>query len=178
VVLSERNIREDSLLVIDLDTEKEVQIPVTIHDALQSYPILTRERPAAYILAKSERKAAEKLRLLGVQVDSISSNLETEVESYQVPGWGNQVDEEDDNQDEEDSKSVSKGNSSLKSDLKKFPPGTYVIYLNQDKGNLVCELLEPENPNGFLAVKVIRFSGNSRNSEYPVYRSMKAISIK
>jgi hypothetical protein len=95
-----------------------------------------------------------------------------------VPGWGNQADDEDDNQDEEDSKSVSKGNSSLKSGLKKFPTGTYVIYLNQDKGNLVCELLEPENPNGFLAVKVIRFSGNSRNSEYPVCRSMKAISIK
>ena len=178
VVLSERKTREDSLLVIDLDNENEVQIPITIHDALQSYPILERERPKAYILAKSEKKAAEKLRLLGVQVDSISSSIEAEVESYQVPGWGNQADDEDDNQDEEDSKSVSKGNSILKSGFKTFTAGTYVIYLNQDKGNLVCELLEPENPNGFLAVKVIRFSGNSRNSEYPVYRSMKAISIK
>ena len=178
VVISERKMRNDSLLVIDLDTEKEIKMPVIIHDALQSYPVLSRERPFAYLLDKKEKKAAEKMRILGLQVDSLSAALETEAESYQVPGWGNESSEDDDVQNDEDESKKVLENGQVKKITQIFPAGTFVIPLRQDKGNLVCELLEPENPNGFLAMKVIRFSGASKKADYPVYRVMKPIPTK
>jgi hypothetical protein len=175
VVLSERKERKDSLLVIDLDTENEISIPVVIHDALQSYPTLSRDRPVAYLLAGTEKKAAEKLRILGIQVDSTSASIELEVETYLVPGWGNETMDEDDLQSEDDETKKALQNGQVKKITRSFSAGTFVIPMQQDKGNLVCELLEPENPNGFLAMKVIRFSGKDKHHDYPVYRCMKPL---
>jgi hypothetical protein len=178
VVLSERKERKDSLLVIDLDTENEISIPVVIHDALQSYPVLSRGRPFAYLLDKREKKAAEKMRILGLEVDSLSAALETEAESYQVPGWGSESSDDDDVQNDEDESKKVIENGQVKKITRIFPAGTFVIPMRQDKGNLACELLEPENPNGFLAMKVIRFSAAGKKADYPVYRVMKPIRTK
>jgi hypothetical protein len=178
VVISERKMRNDSLLSIDLDTEKEIKMPVIIHDALQSYPILSRERPFAYLLEKSEKKAAEKMRILGMQVDSLTTALELEIETYQVPGWGSESSDDEDAQNDEDESKKALQNGQVKNISRTFPAGTFLIPLRQDKGNLACELLEPENPNGFLAMKIIRFSGAGKKTDYPVYRCMKPIPIK
>jgi len=42
--------------------------------------------------------------------------------------------------------------------------------MNQERANLACEVLEPENANGFVATNVIKAN---QNGEIPIYRYMK-----
>jgi hypothetical protein len=48
-----------------------------------------------------------------------------------------------------------------------FPEGTYVVYTNQRGGNLLCEVIEPNNQNGFVSTKVI---ANKAGVRLPIFR--------
>ena len=178
VVISERLTRKDSILVIDLASEKEEKMSVTIHDALQSKPSLQRERPKAYILSISEKKAASKLRILGLKVDSLQEDKELEVESYQTSKIESAEESEEaeggekgDSEEDADSKQASANTKVVKM---KFTKGSYVIYTQQDRANLACEVLEPENANGFVMMKVVKANSNQ---EIPIYRYMHSEKI-
>jgi hypothetical protein len=178
VVISQRLTRKDSILVIDLASEKEEKMSVTIHDALQSKPSLQRERPKAYILSVSEKKAASKLRILGLKVDSLLEDKELEVESYQTEKIEATEENEEaeggekgDSEEEADSKQASANTKVVKM---KFPKGSYVIYIQQDRANLACEVLEPENANGFVLMKVVKVNSNK---DIPIYRYMHSEKI-
>lgn len=174
VVISQRLTRKDSILVIDLASEKEEKMPVVIHDALQSKPSLQRERPQAYLLPVSEKRAVSNLRILGLKIDSLTEEKELEVESYQSDKpdaaeerESGEPDEKGDAEEDADSKQASASTKSIKM---KFSKGTYLIYTKQERGNLACEVLEPENANGFVLMKVVKAGSNK---EIPIYRYMK-----
>jgi hypothetical protein len=42
-----------------------------------------------------------------------------------------------------------------------------VVYTQQHSGNLLCEVIEPENQNGFVANKVI---ANKEGIRLPIFR--------
>jgi hypothetical protein len=94
-----------------------------------------------------------------------------EVESYQL---GNSTVEEADaklNQDVEEDYESNSASTSTKITIQKFPPGTYFIDLDQPGSHLACEILEPENANGFVEMKVIK---PQKNQQFPIFRYMKS----
>lgn len=170
VVTSEREVIKDSIIVIDLATENEWKMPATIHNALNSKAIISRERPKAYLLDKKEKKAAFRLKILGLHVDSLATEREIEVESLQAMKSGKEDSVETHSQDPEEDAESNHESASIATIKKKFPAGTYVVYLNQRRSNLACEIMEPENANGFVKMKVIKWNDNQ---ELPIYRFMK-----
>ena len=169
VVLSERKVIKDTILAIDLETNKEIKLGVTINNALESRSILQRKRPFAYLLDSSESRAATCLQILGLHIDTLRAEKEIEVEAYLSEKAANNQEEEESEGDEEGEEGPS---SAMQTQpiRRKFPKGSFVVDLSQERSNLACEVLEPENPNGFLSVKVIKAN---RKQELPIYRYMK-----
>jgi len=169
VAISSRKVRKDSVRVIDLASKEETRIQVTLNDALQSSPVLQRDRPFAYLLLPTEKMAAFRLKVLGIQVDSLTEEKELEVEAYQL-----EAAEEEEQKEEEEETDGSSASAKTRAAKVKFPVGTYVVYYQQDRGNLAGEVLEPENANGFVSMKVIRTAGRQ---EIPIYRYIKSEKI-
>ena len=164
VVTSEKLKRKDSIRVIDLASETEMKIAFTFHDALQSKPVLQRNRPMAYLLQPDEKSAAYRLKVLGLVVDSLLEDKELEVESFEM---GQPKEEEQKEEEEETEHSAA---AALTRTIRRnFKKGSYVVYSNQPRFPLAAEVLEPENANGFVAMNVIKSKGNQ---EIPVYRYM------
>jgi len=169
VVTSERLSRKANIQVIDLASEKEISLEVTINDALQSSPTLQRQRPQAYLLLSKEKEAVQCLRILGVQLDSLHSEKEIEVESYQLGVVQKPEPVEPPSNDVEEESEKPAASAFTRIDKRKFPAGTYIINVQQPRGNLACEVLEPENQNGFVEMKVIVPQGK----DLPVFRYIK-----
>jgi hypothetical protein len=172
VVLSERKIQKDTILALDLETRKEIKLGVTIHNALESKPVLQRSRPFAYLLDSNEIRAARNLQHLGLKLDTLRSEQLLEVETYLSEIASEEAEENNPEGDDEeaDKSSTALGTRKIQ---RKFPKGSFVVYLDQERANLACEVLEPENPNGFVAMKVIK-TGKKEN---PVYRYLKTEKI-
>jgi hypothetical protein len=164
VVTSEKFKRKDSIRVIDLASETEMKMAFTFHDALQSKPVLQRNRPMAYLLQPDEKSAAYRLKVLGLVVDSLQEDKELNVESFEM----GQTSEEEQKEEEEESEH-SAAAALTRTVRRNFKKGTYVVYSNQPRFPLAAEVLEPENANGFVAMNVIKSKGNK---EIPVYRYM------
>ncbi len=164
VVTSEKLKRKDSIRIIDLASETEMKMAFTFHDALQSKPVLQRNRPTAYLLSHDEKSAAYRLRVLGLVVDSLLEDKELDVESFEM---GQPKEEEQKEEEEETEHSAAA--ALTRTVRRNFKKGTYVVYSNQPRFPLAAEVLEPENANGFVAMNVIKSKGNQ---EIPVYRYM------
>lgn len=170
VVLSERKIQKDTVKFIDLETKKEINLGITIHNALASTAVLERKRPHAYILSPTETRAANCLKILGLQLDTLSREQEIEVETYLSQKEKSQKKEGTEEVDEEEML-VNPAALDTRKITRKFPVGTFVVNLDQEKANLACEVLEPENANGFVEMKVIK---PDQNQQIPIYRYLKS----
>lgn len=165
VVKSERKRYKDSLLFIDVSTEKIIPLRVSVNSALESKPILARARPSAYIIQATEKRAIRNLRLLGIQIDSLMADKVLEVESF------NDLQSTAEDNTETDNEEAGVGTASantVKTSIS-FAKGTYVVWLEQQRANLACEVLEPENPNGFVVMKVIA----DKQGALPIFRYLK-----
>jgi len=166
VVKSDRKFYADTIPAIDIATNTEIQLPVLVHDALQSFPLLARKRPTAYLILPTAKRAFRNLVNLGITVDTLSEAIDLQVEAYAVKE--NNGSDDDDDQEEEDATSVETKNSTTTEKIQ-FPKGTFVVYMDQKRANLACEVLEPENANGFVATKVIKIEVGTR---LPIFRYM------
>ncbi|MES2389793.1 MAG: M14 family metallocarboxypeptidase [Bacteroidota bacterium] len=163
VVTAESNKEKQVIKAIDLEKNEAVDLEITIRNALHAKPILKRIRPTAYILSADEKKASANLRILGIQLDSLEKDTELETEAYTITEF-----DAEENEDEEASGPKSSASTVVQKQV--FTKGTYIIYTAQPRGNLVSEVLEPENEDGFLAMKVIK---GTAGKKLPVYRYMK-----
>ena len=62
VVTSKKTIEKGTLEIIDLDTNKIIELDVTIRDGLRSQANLIRERPLAYLVRSEERRVGKECR--------------------------------------------------------------------------------------------------------------------
>ena len=168
-VTSSRKTSSETIQAIDLATEKEIALNITLHNALESKPLLQRKRPNCYLLLPTETAAAYRLGILGLKVDTLQKETTLEVESYNTKRLAEEQPEE-----EEESESITP--ASLITVIKKaFPAGTFVVRANQQRAGLAFEVLEPENTNSFVEGKIIKASSGA---ELPIYRYMGNDSIK
>ena len=161
--LSDRPKEKTTIKVIDLDENKLTDLEVTMLNALHSKPVVQRPEPYAYLLLPSEKKAAFNLALLGLHLDSLSRDTELEAEGYTLT----QAADESTGDDDAEGRKAGAGTLNVK---QMFPKGTYIVYLNQKNARLACEVLEPENENGFVTNKVIKAQPGAM---LPVYRYLK-----
>jgi hypothetical protein len=163
VVTSKRSIYKDDVVFIDLDTEEIIDLNLTIRDALQSQPKITRKRPVGYLIESNQTDLIEKLKVLGINVEPLTEAKEFAVESLEITMY------------DRNSKKYEKMNQqtvqvALKEQFKKFEKGTFFISLEQRKSNLVVEVLEPEAPNSFVSFGVLE---TSLGDTLPIYRIVK-----
>ena len=162
-VTSERKVYPDTIKAIDIATYKVINLPITVHDALKSVPTQTLERPFAYLILPTERRAIANLKAMGLTIDSLTSSKQLMVESYKITYKA----DGDDGDDVEDEPLAGDMNSTTEKIAIDFPEGTYVVYTNQRGGNLLCEVIEPDNQNGFVSTKVI---ANQAGVRLPIFR--------
>lgn len=163
VAKTKKHVSKQEILVIDLDKNEEMNLEVTIHDALQLTPTLVRERPQAYLILKEEIAAIQKLGILGLHLQYLEKDTAIEVESYKVVAY---------QKDAEKYEGVHLQTVLTETNVLKmsFPKGTAIVYLNQAKANLAIEVLEPEVKNSFVSFEVIQ---TEKEAILPIYRYLK-----
>lgn len=160
VVMSEKKVEKQKIQAIDLKDNSEMTLDITVHNALESKPILERKRPFGYLILPEQKKLADKLTTLGLKLETLQTPKEIAVESYTI--LTKKVRPE-----EEEGYNAQKVTSRVNSIKKEFPAGTYILYLDQKNAKIATEVLEPENENGFVKFEVLE---PEINSELPIYR--------
>ncbi len=163
IVTSKKEKSVEPLKVIDLETEKEINIDVTIFNASKSTADLTRSKPFAYIIKNNQQSIIAKLKVLGVIVNELEADKELEVESYLVNDYS-----VDDEKNEGVYQQKVKTITSIEKKL--FLKGSYIVYMNQENCGLAIETLEPEAPNGFISFGILT---TKQNNKLPIYRYLK-----
>jgi len=163
VVTSKKTIDKKTIKTIDLDANKIIELDVTIRDGLRSQADLVRKRPIAYLVDANQTEIIEKLKTLGVIIETLSEDQEIEVETYKISEY------------KRDSKKYEKMNrQTVKTEVEtkniKFPKKTYKINIDQRRSNIIIEVLEPEAPNSFVSFGVLE---TAIEAYLPIYRITK-----
>jgi len=163
MVTSKRLVQEKPVTMIDVETNNLIELNGVVRDAWFSSPKLTRQRPTAYLLAANQQNLVEKLRTLGVVVDSLAETKKLEVQAYKVISYYQ-------NSEKYEGVRRQELSTALQITEQEFAAGTYVVYLNQEKANMAIEVLEPEAPNSFVSFDVLH---TEKDAILPIYRYLK-----
>lgn len=160
VVTSKRKVYKDTIKAIDLDTESLIDLEVVIRDALQSSPVLERSKPYAYLIEASQLAIIKKLKNLGIEMIPLTEDKLFTVEAYRIISYN------------EASKvyekmKLQKIKTKVSRIQKEFPSGTLLISMQQQRSNLLPEVLEPEAPNSFVSFGVLK---TKLDETLPIYR--------
>lgn len=160
IVTSKRAVYEDTLKMLDLDSEKIIDLKITKRDALKSSPLLTRVTPKAYLIDKNQVDLIDKLKVLGIKVETIPEDIELEIEAYKVDFYQK-------NNKKYEQMNLQKVKTTLHQQKKIFPKGTYKVSLHQKNANLIVEVLEPEAASSFVSFGVLE---TNKDAILPIYR--------
>jgi hypothetical protein len=159
-VISKKNMYKDTIEVIDMNDYSILNLPITVRDAKGAKTTLEREKPEAYILTKEMDFLIEKIKTLGLQVETLTENTNFSVETYQVIEYNrDETTYEKMNLQEVKTKIISKEIL--------FPAGSFRIHTNQKNARLLYEVLEPEMPSSFVSFGVLE---TGLHKEIPIYR--------
>lgn len=159
-VISKKNMYKDTIEVIDMNDYSILNLPIRVRDAKGAKTTLEREKPEAYILTKEMDFLIEKIKTLGLQVETLTENTNFSVETYQVIEYNrDETTYEKMNLQEVKTKIISKEIL--------FPAGSFRILTNQKNARLLYEVLEPEMPSSFVSFGVLK---TGLHQEIPIYR--------
>ena len=160
VVTSSRTVEKEMIQTIDLNSNKIIDYEVTMRDALRSIPTLIRNRPIGYLILKENVELIEKLRVLGLEVNTIQNDSVMKVEKFKITNYN-------DNFEKYEKMNLQSVKASLVKDEITVKQGTYLILTNQRASNILTELLEPEAPNSFVSFGILK---TEINQILPIYR--------
>lgn len=165
VILGSLNKKADSVKfdVIDLETNKKVQIDAEWFDSTEGVVTLERVRPNAYILPPVYHQVAERLSYSGVTVKKLNNDVELPVESFKVKDKKVDVNYYEGHFRNRVTVTVS-------NKFVKFPKGSYVFTMDQANANLISIALEPDAQDSFVEFNLFPVD---INQEVPVYRYMQ-----
>jgi len=160
VIDYERGVYKDSIRFIDVSAAEYVKFEMTVRDAWEAKPKLTRTRPKAYIIEADRTQLIEKLQTLGVEVQFLDQEKSYDVEKYVVKFYGKKP-------IRYEKMKLQTVVVDLVSEEKNFPKGTAVIMMDQRRANLVSVILEPEASNSFVSFGVLE---TQKGETLPIYR--------
>jgi hypothetical protein len=162
-VSSSRAMYQDTIQMIDLDSNQKIDLEVTVRNALQAKPTLVRQCPAAYLIPSSEEGLIFKLKTLGIKVDILQESKTYIVEAYRVVTY-------ESNGLPYEKMNLQDVTTLLEETTIDFAKGTFIIETNQKNAPLLTEVLEPEAPSSFVSFGVLK---TELNQQLPIYRLAK-----
>ena len=160
VVVCKKPQENQTIRAINLKDNMETSLDIKVNNALKARPVLERKRPFAYLILPEQKKLAEKLTILGIEVLELNEDKTLKVEMYTVTSRSVSP-------EEDEGYKAQKIQTSVATTDKSFPKGTFIVYLNQKNGKMATEVLEPESENGFVKFEVLN---TVLNKELPIYR--------
>ncbi|EME42521.1 hypothetical protein DOTSEDRAFT_89896 [Dothistroma septosporum NZE10] len=154
---------ERPFTMVDMNNGSIVQVPIDFYDTTPSTAKLTRTRPEAYLIPRTWISIAERLQILGLDVDILDYEFRGAVEAYNITSSSLAT-------------GITEGHvvnavttSALVKDVH-LPAGSFLVRARQKNAALAFVTLEPENVDSYVS-----FSGIiplNTGDEYPIYRVM------
>ncbi|MCH8554313.1 MAG: peptidase [Schleiferiaceae bacterium] len=163
VVQSKRNVYNDTMEFIDVESVEKITLPVTFRDALQSTPKLERPRPQGYLITATAPWIQEKLSALGLQLVVLDSAQTFTVEQYTVTTAQRQPHKYE---------KMTLQDVTTTLDRVTITAAKGSLYLSSEQPNaaILTEVLEPEAPNSFVSFGLIP---TKVATPLPIYRVLK-----
>jgi hypothetical protein len=159
-IRSKRTHYTSELAFIDLEKLSLVNLAVKLQDALQSKPLLQRQRPVAYALLPAQASLAEKLLAFGYQLHEIQNDTMVWVEKFEIKDYQRSP-------QRYEKTFLQTISTQLKAEKIRLPKGSIYISMQQPKSNLIPELIEPEAPNSLVHFNLIP---TQLGAILPIYR--------
>lgn len=174
VVLAGATELRHELLMLDPVTGADKPVLVDWNSALLLRPLVTRARPCGYWLDGSAQEAVDRLRQLGVQVQSFeqASSLEAEI-------WLEQSRREIDRPDvlgkvADGQRKIVLVQVALQAQPLLAPRDSWYVSLGQPMGGLVFAALEPDSQNSYFANRLLADLSSARRVMLAPARGMLA----
>ncbi len=145
--------------MIDVYNNETISVDIFLHNGLKCNSKVKRQRPKYYIIESDLNIVVEKLKILGLEVESLKYDELLEVESYQVVSNRKSLDSF-----QGDHENIV--NVELITENILFKKGTFIVSMAQKKSNLAVETLEPEMLSGFLRYNIIQPSEINKIHRY------------
>lgn len=148
------------------------QIGVAWASALKIAPLLTRPRPAGYLLDKSETLAVSRLIQLGVTVTRVTQAATVPGQAYRVASLAEATREDVTGSAGHAKSAVRRVTTRLEDGPLDVAAGDFYVPLDQPLANLVVAALEPESQSSFVANALIApaLGNDSLDARLPLSR--------
>lgn len=163
VVTDYTTYRNRTYTMVDRRTGAVVQYPVEFASTTPATANLTRARPAGYIIPRAWADLAERLRVSGLQVETLNSTFRGEVEVYNITTSSL-------------ARSYYEGvvlNTVTTETLKRevtLPAGSFFVSSAQKNAGLAFVALEPENIDSYVSFGIVPLEVGDL---YPVFRKVR-----
>lgn len=165
IVVTDSYISENrTFTMIDRTNGSVVQAPIKFISTTPSVANLTRPRPEAYIIPRTWFDIAERLKILGLEVETIKEQFTGTVET--LIATSSSVDTE--LYEGQFLNTVTTNSTSREIVL---PAGSFYVSTRQQNSALAFIALEPENIDSFVTFNIIPLE---TGMEYPVFRIPRA----
>ncbi|KEY71241.1 hypothetical protein S7711_02348 [Stachybotrys chartarum IBT 7711] len=154
--------------LIDTRDGSVVQVPIDFQRTTPSIANLTRSRPEAYIIPRTWIDIAERLEILGVEVQRLNYEFKGAVEALTV-----ETSSVDTVQYEGQYLNTVTTTSTSREIL--LPVGSFYVSTRQKNAALAFIALEPENIDSYVTFNIIPLT---EGEEYPVFRIPRQKGIK
>jgi hypothetical protein len=163
IILTDSPTTEQRLFtMVDYTNGSLVQLPVTFRSTTPAVANLTRARPEAYLIPVAWADLAERLRVAGLEVETLAEPWTGEVEALTITST------RFDSGYYEGAVRVTATTETKKRTLG-LPAGSFKVSTRQQNAALAFIALEPENIDSYVSFNVVPVA---RGDEYPIFRVM------
>lgn len=160
VVKSKKQTQIRPLTFIDIKTNEEISLKVTVNDASHCTPLLSRKLPVAYLIEPTEVETIQKLKILGIKMDQLDADKYLQLEAYEVQSQKRSY-------EKVEGVYTQNVTTHLIKEDRLVGKGAYLVPLNQENAGLIIEVLEPEAPNSFVFFSIVKAK---LGQKLPIYR--------
>jgi hypothetical protein len=157
---SETDIRPFTM--VDISNGSVVKPPVRFASTTPSFANLTRSRPEAYLIPVAWADLAARLRVAGLEVETLTQPWSGNVEAYTITST--QI-------DKSYYEGVIRVTTTTEVDEREvtLPAGSFRVSTRQKNAGLAFVALEPENIDSYVTFNILPVE---KNDVYPIYRAM------
>jgi hypothetical protein len=154
VVVAHPHSERRDMAFVDPATGADKPVSVAWLSALQIDPILTRPRPAGYLVEREQTAAIEALQRAGLTTRTITAETTVAGNRYRATDLAIGA-KEDGRGDDTGAGAIVKGSFALEQATIKARPGDIFVPADQPLAGLVFALLEPESDAGIVSNRIV-----------------------
>jgi hypothetical protein len=164
IVLSDSQPSENrTFTFVDIRNGSLVQVPIEFLSSTPAIANQTRSRPEAYLIPRNWMDVAERLKIMGVEMEELKYEYRGAVEAYNITS--SQL-------EDEYYEGVVRNHVTTKAFVKEdlvLPVGSWRVSTRQKKAAQAFIALEPEIAESFVSFSIIPVG---EGAEYPIFREV------